>query len=93
MEIRLSSPRNPFQVILAIVVFAVLVAIGFVMMGFVIVLVAVALIVAPIVRWWNLRKGAAPTAEMHVESPSPRPTRISDDDGPIVDAEFEVKDD
>jgi hypothetical protein len=105
MELRFSSPRNPFEWLLAILIFGVVLALGFMLMGVVIVVVAVALIAAPIVTWWRRKKGLgamprhapaqdAPSQSPFPGPPSPGPTPTSDEqDGPIVDAEFHVKDD
>jgi hypothetical protein len=93
MELRFSSPRNPFEWLLAILIFGVVLALGFMLMGVVIVVVAVALIAAPIVTWWRRKKslGPRPAPREHPAGP-PSPT-TDEQDGPIVDAEFHVKDD
>ena len=94
MQVRFNSPRNPLEWLLAILVFGVVIALGFMLMGVVIVVVAVAIVAAPVVGWWRRKKGVTPPAVSH-PSPDPTPMDDLDDlddlDGPIVDAEYEVK--
>jgi len=88
MQVRFNSPRNPFEWLLAILVFGVVIALGFMLMGVVIVVVAVAIVAAPVVGWWRRRKGVTSPTASH---PSPDPTPMDDLDGPIVDADYHVK--
>lgn len=95
MEFRARSPRNPIEWILAVLIFGVVLALGFLLMGVVIVVVAVAVVAAPVISWWRRKKGVVPPSASAGPSrvPSPDPTPEPDDlDGPIVDAEFHVKD-
>ena len=88
MEVRLSSPRNPLEWIVTILTFGVILSLGIMLMGVVIVGVAVALVAAPLITWWRRRRGVAPVAR-----PSSRSTPIDEPAGPIVDAEFDVRED
>jgi len=101
MQVRVGTPRNPLEWLAAILIFGVMLALGFMLMGVVIVVVAIALVAAPIITWWRGKKGLAQRpAQMRgppvgpSQRPPPGPSPIDDEqDGPIVDAEFHVKDD
>lgn len=85
MEARFRGPRNPLEWLLAICILGVVLALGMVLMGVVIVAVAVALVAGPIVGWWRRRQVGQP--------PRPTPEPDIEIEGPVVDAEFEVRED
>ena len=86
-QIQLRSPRNPLEWIITIVVVGIVAALGVVVAGVTIVIVGIAILVAPIMGWWQRRQTRS----------GPRPDEpvatVEEPDGPVVDAEFEVKDD
>ena len=85
MEARFRGPRNPLEWLLAICILGVVVALGMVLMGVVIVAVALALVAGPIVGWWRRRQVGAPAG------PTPEPD--VEIEGPVVEAEFEIRED
>ena len=83
MEARFRTPKNPLEWVAAILILGVIVALGILLSAFVIVAVAVTLVAAPLVAWWRRRQ--PPTV-----APADEAAEL-DDEGPIVEAEFEVK--
>jgi hypothetical protein len=83
MEARFRSPQNPLEWLLAIAVLGVVISLGMVLLGVVIVGVAAAIVAAPVIGWWRSKKRVAP--------PPREPTPIEDPEGPVVEAEFKIK--
>ena len=86
MEARFRSPQNPIEWLIAICIIVVVVALAMTLMTVVIIGVAIAIVAAPFVGWWRRRQVGAPT------SPASEPAPEDAPEGPIVDAEFEVRD-
>ena len=85
MEARFRSPQNPIEWLLAICIIVVVVALAMTLMTVVIIAVAIAIVASPFVGWWRRRQVGAPT--------SPSESAPDDDlEGPIVDADFEIRD-
>ena len=80
------DPQNPVEWLLAICIIVVVVALAMTLMTVVIIGVAIAIVAAPFVGWWRRRQMGAPT------SPSETPPE-AELEGPVVDAEFEVRED
>ena len=87
MQATFRGPSNPLEWILAIAILVVVVARAMTLMTVVIVGVAIAIVVAPVVGWWRRRKGVVPPS-----APDPA-AQIEEPEGPVVDVEFEVRND